>query len=78
MHADRAHHAHRLVSRSPFQERRQLSAAASAHVAARRNLKRKFLDIENAIPHSIKTFGLKVGQVSRGRFEARARELVAK
>jgi transposase len=43
----------------------------------RRNLKRKFLDIENAIRHSLKTFGLKVGQVSRGRFEARVRELVA-
>jgi transposase len=43
----------------------------------RRNLKRKFLDIENAIRHSIKTFGLKVGKVSRGRFEARVRELVA-
>ena len=33
----------------------------------RRNLKRKFLDIENAIRHSIKTFGLRVGHVSRGR-----------
>ena len=27
----------------------------------RRNLKRKFFHIENAIRHSIKTFGLKVG-----------------
>jgi transposase len=43
----------------------------------RRNLKRKFHDIENAIRHSIKTFGLKVGKVSRGQFEARVRELVA-
>jgi transposase len=43
----------------------------------RRNLKRKFLDIENAIRHSIKTFGLKVGRVSRGQFDARVRELVA-
>src|SRR5262249_27038014 len=43
----------------------------------RRNLKRKFLDIENAIRQSIKTFGLRVGQVSRGQFEARVRELVA-
>jgi transposase len=43
----------------------------------RRNLKRKFLDIENAIRHSIKTFGLKVGKVSRGQFEARVRDLVA-
>jgi transposase len=43
----------------------------------RRNLKRKFLDIENAIRHSIKTFGLKLGAVSRGQFEARVRELTA-
>jgi transposase len=43
----------------------------------RRNLKRKFLDLENAIRHSIKTFGLRVGQVSRGEFEARVRALVA-
>jgi len=42
----------------------------------RRNLKRKFLDIENAIRHSIKTFGLRLGKVSRGQFEARVRELV--
>jgi hypothetical protein len=33
----------------------------------RRNLKRKFLDIENAIRHSIKAFGLKLGAVSRSR-----------
>jgi transposase len=32
----------------------------------RRNLKRKFLDIENAIRHSIKTFGLRIGRVGRG------------
>jgi transposase len=43
----------------------------------RRNLKRKFLDIENAIRHSIKTFGLRIGRVGRGEFEARVRELVA-
>jgi len=43
----------------------------------RRNLKRKFLDIENAIRHSIKTFGLRIGRVGRGQFEARVRELVA-
>jgi transposase len=43
----------------------------------RRNLKRKFLDIENAIRHSIKTFGLRLGRVGRGEFETRVRELVA-
>ena len=43
----------------------------------RRTLKRKFLDIENAIRHSIKVFGLRVGAVGRAGFEARVRELVA-
>lgn len=43
----------------------------------RRNLKRKFLDFENAIRHSIKTFGLKLGAVNRGAIEARVRELTA-
>lgn len=43
----------------------------------RRDLKRKFLDIENAIRHSIKAFGLKLGSASRGEFEARVRELKA-
>ena len=43
----------------------------------RRNLKRKFLDIENTIRHSIKTFGLRIGRVGRGQFEERVRELVA-
>jgi transposase len=43
----------------------------------RRNLKRKFLDIENTIRHSIKKFELKAGHVRRGQFEARVRELVA-
>jgi transposase len=43
----------------------------------RRNLKRKFLDIENAIRHSIKTFGLRLGRVGRGEFETRVRQLVA-
>ena len=37
----------------------------------RRNLKRKFFDIENAIRHSIKAFGLRLGRVGRGEFETR-------
>jgi hypothetical protein len=35
----------------------------------RRNLKRQFFDIGNAVRHSIKTFGLKIGRVSRGEFK---------
>ena len=33
----------------------------------RRTLKRKFLDIENTIRHSLKVFGIKLGLVSRGK-----------
>ena len=44
----------------------------------RRNLKRKFLDLENAIRQSLKAFGVKVGtKCGRGGFEAAIRELVA-
>jgi transposase len=42
----------------------------------RRNLKRKFLDIENSIRHSLKAFGLRLGSVSRVSFERRVRELI--
>lgn len=42
-------------------------------LTARRNIKRKFLDIENTVRHSLKAFGIRVGNVSRGRFEARVR-----
>jgi transposase len=44
----------------------------------RRTLKRKLLDIENEIRHSLKVFGLMVGpRAQRSSFEARVRELVA-
>jgi transposase len=43
----------------------------------RRNMKRKFLDLENAVRHSLKVFGVKLGKVGRGGFEAAARRAVA-
>jgi len=43
----------------------------------RKTLQRKALDIENEIRGTLKAFGLKVGKVSRGRFAARVRELLA-
>ncbi|WP_414695703.1 IS110 family transposase [Phenylobacterium sp.] len=43
----------------------------------RRQLKRKFMDIENTIRHSLKAFGVKLGGVSRGRFERAVREACA-
>ncbi|WP_419906477.1 IS110 family transposase [Hoeflea sp.] len=46
-------------------------------LTARRNMKRKFLDIENAIRHSLKAFGIRLGQVSRARFEAKVRAALA-
>lgn len=41
----------------------------------RRLLKRKLIDLENHIRGTLRAFGLFMGAVSRGRFEARAREL---
>jgi len=57
------------------QEDRQGGCARTAHImrtgwfreVPSRNLKLKFLDIAPAVRHSIKTFGLKVGRIGRGR-----------
>jgi len=43
----------------------------------RKTLQRKTLDLENEVRGTLKAFGLKVGKVSRGRFAARVRELLA-
>jgi transposase len=43
----------------------------------RRNLKRKFLDLENAIRHSLKAFGIRLKGTGRTGFEAAVREAVA-
>jgi len=43
----------------------------------RRNLKRKFLDIENAIRHSLKAFGIRIKGTGRAGFDKRIRELTA-
>ena len=42
----------------------------------RKLLKRKLIDIENHIRGALRAYGLLVGAVSRGRYEARIRELV--
>lgn len=42
----------------------------------RRNLKRKFLDLENTIRHSLKAFGLRFGKVGRVGFEQAVRDAV--
>lgn len=43
----------------------------------RRNLKRKFLDIENTIRHSLKAFGIRLGAVGRASFDNAVRRAVA-
>ena len=43
----------------------------------RRNLKRKFLDLENSIRHSLKAFGIRFKNTGRGGFEAAVRAAVA-
>lgn len=43
----------------------------------RRNLKRKFLDLENTIRHSLKVFGIRLNKVGRGSFEQAVRDAVA-
>ena len=43
----------------------------------RRNLKRKFLDIENAIRHSLKSFGIRLAGTTRGRFADVIRHTIA-
>lgn len=46
-------------------------------LAGRKALLGKVIDMENMIRGVIRPFGLKVGEVSTGKFEARVRELVA-
>lgn len=46
-------------------------------LSQRRNLKRKFLDLENSIRHSLKAFGVRLGRVGRKGFEAAVREAAA-
>lgn len=43
----------------------------------RRNLKRKVLDLENTIRHSLKAFGIRTKGTGRGGFDAAVREAVA-
>jgi transposase len=42
----------------------------------RRLLKRKFIDVENEIRGTLKAFGIKIGDVSRGKFEARTLDVI--
>ena len=46
-------------------------------LTARKLIQAKLLDVESGIRGVLRGFGLKVGAISRGRFEARIRELVS-
>src|SRR6516162_3550637 len=46
-------------------------------LTSRKLLQRKLLDVESDLRGTLRNFGLKVGVVSGGRYEARVRELVA-
>src|SRR5438045_4824670 len=46
-------------------------------LTSRKLLQRKLLDLESDLRGTLRNFGLKVGVVSGGRYEARVRELVA-
>src|SRR5229473_834105 len=46
-------------------------------LTSRKLLQRKLLDLESDLRGTLRNFGLKVGVVSRSRYEARVRELVA-
>ena len=48
-----------------------------ALLTARKLMQAKLLDVESGIRGLLRGFGLKVGPISRGRFEMRIRELVA-
>src|SRR5437763_1281951 len=48
-----------------------------ALLVARKQLLNRVLDIETSIRGILRNFGLKVGAIPRGRFEARVRELAA-
>src|SRR2546430_2072144 len=46
-------------------------------LTSRKLLQRKLLDLESDLRGTLRNFGLKIGVVSGGRYEARVRELVA-
>jgi len=58
----------------PCQDHRN---AEDAHAASQsKALKRKLIDLENHIRGSLRAYGLLVGTVGRGGYEARVRELL--
>jgi len=69
------HHAHRLVPKTHIKS--EACYRLRLLLTHRRNLKCKFLDLENAIRHSLKAFGSRLSGTGRGGFAQAVREAVA-
>ncbi|ESX98052.1 hypothetical protein X753_31675 [Mesorhizobium sp. LNJC399B00] len=54
----------------------QMPRDVRALLVGRKLLQAKLLDVELSIRRILRGYGLKVGEVSRGRFEARIRDLI--
>jgi len=67
-------HPHGLVPARSLQVR--LGAGTSCPAGARRSVQKALLDIEQSLRGVLRNFGLKLGPVARGQYEARVRELV--
>src|SRR6202162_3063063 len=61
----------------PVHVKTQLAQEQRMLLTSRKLLQRKLLDVESDLRGTLRNFGLKVGVVSAGKFEARVRELVA-
>lgn len=61
----------------PVHCKRLAAQEVRALLVARKQLQGKLLDIERSLRGILRGFGLKLGAVSKGRFETRIRELVA-
>jgi transposase len=61
----------------PVHVKTQMAQEQRMLLTSRKLLQRKLLDVESDLRGTLRNFGLKVGVVSTGKFEARIRELVA-
>jgi transposase len=68
---------HAAISPEPEKSETLLAQESRALLTARKQLQAKMTDLELCLRGILRGFGLKVGVVSKGRFEARIRDLVA-
>src|SRR5258707_3500293 len=67
----------RVGSFKPVHVKTRVAQEQRMLLTSRKLLQRKLLDLESDLRGTLRNFGLKVGAVSGGRYEARVRELVA-